>query len=154
MTEFLSALLGAFVGAFMVFVAELWKQVLAGKAAARFIYAESHNNSLMCDAAAEQGQLTGSLYDAAWQALGVKVAPLLTVEASQLTMITYLALPFTRRGTTPIEFKSHSEDFRTVAYWMHCIDQKGRLHLLLELLKDQPTLPRASDVKRAVAAIG
>ena len=101
MTEFLSALIGALVGAIMVFVAESWRQVLAGKAAARFIYVESHHNALMCEKAAAEGQLDHPLFDAAWETHGVQVAPLLTMEASKLTLIAYQAC-ITAQGPRPM----------------------------------------------------
>src|ERR1700752_2481421 len=92
MIEFLAALIGTLVGATMVFVAELWKQVLAGKAAATLIYAEAHQNALMCDWAAK-GEFYRPLSDAAWLTYSIHIVPILTDEASKHTMIAYLATP-------------------------------------------------------------
>jgi hypothetical protein len=150
MTEFLSAMIGALVGAFMVFVAESWRQVLAGKAAARFIYVESHHNALVCDNAAETGHFDGQLFDVAWRTYGIQVAPLLTMEASKLALIAYLPVLF---SATSDDCKSRSTDYRTVAYWMHCIEQKGRFKILMELLKGQPTLLAEDKIKEGLATL-
>jgi hypothetical protein len=163
MTEFLAALGGALVGAMMVFVAELWRQVLAGKTAARLIYVESHNNGLMCDWAIE-GQHYHPLTDAEWRTHSVHVVPLLTADASKLVAITFLAVPVNQQrieellnvpnGPTAQEARDslavHSRDFRKVALWMHQIEKKTRFKLLVELLIDRPMLPSEMEIDRAL----
>jgi hypothetical protein len=165
MVEFLAALSGALVGAAMVFVAESWRQVLAGNAAARLIYVEAHSNALLCDWAA-RGQSYRPLSDTAWRTYSVHIVPLLTADASQDIAGTYLALPATQQlieglqnrpqdlkaEGTLASLESHSLDFRKAAYWMHVIENKRRFRVLAELLIDRPRLPSGTDIVRAVAA--
>ncbi len=168
MSEFVAALIGTLVGATMVFVAEFWKQVLAGKAAATLIYAESHQNALMCDWAAK-GEFYRPLTDTAWRTYSIHIVPLLTDEASKHTMITYLGIPVTQqrikelqndlhdskaKGTTANELENHSRDFRIAAYWMHRVEKKGRFKILVELFTGRPTLPSAEEIAQALAATG
>jgi len=162
--ELLAGLIGTLVGAFVVFVSELWRQVLDGKAAARLIYVESHQNSLLCDWAAD-GQFYRSLSDRVWQAHSVRVTSLLTNEASEITVVAYLAVPTAQQTIEAVEngqteaaviddLKVHSLDFRKAAHWMYVIEKKSRLKLLLELLKGRPTLPSANEIEQAIAATG
>ena len=153
MTEFLAALGGALVGAMMVFVAELWRQVLDGKAAARLIYVESHKNGLMCDSAIIEGTRYLPLSDAEWRTHSVHVVPLLTADASKVVASTYLAVPASQQlikelldlpsnaqgDGAKLELEEHSRDFRKVSSWMYKIEKKGRFELLVELLLDRPT---------------
>jgi hypothetical protein len=160
--ELLAGLIGTLVGAFVVFVAELWKQVLHGKAAARLIYVESHQNALLCEWAAH-GKFYGSLSDSVWQAHSVHVIPLLTSEASKITVIAYLGVPTAQqtigllRSVKPEprpssnELRDHSLDFQKAAYWMHVIETKSRLKLLFELFRGRPTLPSAQQIEHAIA---
>jgi hypothetical protein len=163
--EFLTGLIGTLVGAFVVFVSELWRQVLNGKAAARLIYVESHQNALLCDWAAD-GHHYSSLSDRVWQSHSVHVIPLLTNEASQITLAAYFAAPETQQmiqevvegqteaGAGANSLKIHSLDFQKAAYWMYEIENKSRLKLLFELLRGRPALPSADEIEYAIAAGG
>jgi hypothetical protein len=128
------------------------------------IYVESHQNALLCNWAAD-GQLYGSLSDRVWQAHSVHVTPLLTTDASQITVVAYLGVPaaqqtieavVTRKaeGTAVVkELNDHSLDFRKAAYWMHVIERKSRLRLLVELLRGRPALPSAQEIEHAIARV-
>jgi hypothetical protein len=158
----LAALIGTLVGAFVVFISELWRQVLAGKAAARLIYVESHQNALLCNWAADE-QFYRSLSDSVWQAHSVHVIPLLTSEASERIVIAYLGVPTAQQTIEAVatsqteaagvvnELNDHALDFRKAAYWMHVIEKKSRLKLLFELLRGRPALPSANQIEKAIA---
>jgi len=159
MTEFLAALGGALVGAMMVFVAELWRQVLAGKAAARLIYVESHKNGLMCDWAIEEGTRYLPLSDAEWRTHSVHVVPLLTADASKVVASTYLAVPASQQLINELldlpsnaqgdgaKLEEHSRDFRKVSSGMYEIEKKGRFELLVELLLDRPKVLSETEIE-------
>jgi hypothetical protein len=126
--------------------------VLIGKAAARFIRAEAHRNAESISMYRQMGNLS-RLYDDAWRAHGIELAPLLTPEASELALITYLGLPIAAEGGTDESFRLHCEDFTTVASWMYCIETKGRFKVLVEPLRGRPTLPSGDTIKQRLARL-
>ena len=167
MTEFLAAMTGALVGALMVFVAELWRQILAGKAAARLIRVELHSNSLICEQMAK-GYAHRYLSDAIWQAHSVEVVPLLTSEAVETTATAYLGLPLTNHlidelvelgqeaavgADIATDLESHSMDFRKAAYWMYAVESKGRFRTLIELLRNRIVQHPGEMVEKGVKVI-
>lgn len=162
--EFLAALIGTVIGALVVFLSELWRQVLNGKAAARLIYVESHQNALMCDWAANR-EFYRPLSDHMWQAHSVQITPLLTNEASQLVSVAYLGTPaaqlkidsLAKRETDATdaanELQTHSISFQQAAHWMYAVENKSRSRLLLEILTGRPRLPSANEIERGIEAI-
>ena len=80
------ALLGALVGGVTTALLELWKQVLAGQAAARVIWGEMLNNAAKVRLALDGWEGDMSLADDAWRQHALAVAPLLSqVEFSCLS---------------------------------------------------------------------
>jgi hypothetical protein len=164
MNEFLAALGGALVGAMMVFVAELWRQVLAGKAAARLIRVESNTNAVICDHAS-QGMYHSELSDTAWRTHCLHVVPLLTADAVNDIADTYSCVPLSQRSMDELRnrpddpdadglregLKAHSKDFDKARFWMFRIEKQGRLGLLVELLSGRRMLPSGEEIDQALA---
>jgi hypothetical protein len=161
LTEILAGVLGALLAASAIFLAEAWKQVLSGKAAARIIYVEAHSNGLVCEEAT-RGNPMGPLSDQAWKVHAVAVVPLLTIEAARDIATTYMGVPVSQavisRGPESLETGSaysliaHSLDFRKAAIWMHSIENKGRLRALAEMLSGSVSLPSPQVLDQALEA--
>ena len=143
-------LTGVLVGAGLTAVLDLWRQVLSGRAAARIVRLEIHENINRCVQSVANRHPGIKLANEAWRDLRVQLAPLLPDEAVLDISIGYGALFIVEDWISKIQQK-YDEAKGQIQQWsermiihvalLKQLENRSRLAQMADLLRGRPTFP-------------
>jgi hypothetical protein len=148
-------LLGVVVGVLLTGLLELWRQVLAFRAAARVIRYEIEDNVAKCIVSLERRRPDIALLDDAWKAHRLQIAPLMPRQVYRDIALTYTGLFIVAEWLrkVPIGFEEASREVKEsvdcmVAHsrFLSSVERRSRIAQFLDALLARPTYPpRVSD---------
>jgi len=143
-------LLGVLVGGLLTATLDLWRQVLSGRAAARVVRLEIHENINRCVQSVASQHPGIKLTDEAWRDLRVQLVPLLPDDAVLDISIGYGALFIVEDWISKIQQK-HAEAKEQIQQWsnrmiihvalLKQLESRSRLAQMVDLLLGRPTFP-------------